>query len=472
MSTQHIGLIGLGTMGANLARNAVRNGAVVAVYNRTGEKTDAFMEAYGSEGKFVACKTIDELLRALPSPRTIILMVNAGKPVDDVITELTTHTSQLIPEDAIIDAGNSHYKDTERREKELKEKGIHFLGMGVSGGEEGALKGPSMMPGGSKETYERLLPLLLKMSAKDGNGGKCVTHVGRGGAGHFVKMVHNGIEYGDMQLIAESYHLLKAIGLQNKEIAETFEKWNRGKDLRSFLIEITAEIFMKKDDLTEQDLIDSIKDAAKQKGTGKWTTESALDLGLMIPTITSAVDARYMSAQKPLRMQTEATFGALDLKPLKLSISAIKDALLLSKICSYAQGLALIAEANRVHDWGIDLAEVCRIWKGGCIIRSTLLKTFEDAFKNSAPENLLLAPVITELFQKKQKKWRTVIAKAQLSGIPVPSFSASLSYFDSIRSSWLPQNLTQAQRDYFGAHTFERIDKPGLFHVNWSGEKL
>ena len=468
MEKLHIGLIGLGTMGANLARNAVRNGAVVAVYNRTVEKTDAFIQSHGSEGTFIACRTIDDLLTALPSPRTIILMVNAGKPVDDVIQELTASRLSLTAQDAIIDAGNSHYGDTERREKELREKGIHFLGMGVSGGEEGALLGPSMMPGGDRATYERLLPLFQKMSAKDGSGGKCVSLIGSGGAGHFVKMVHNGIEYGDMQLIAESYHLLKAIGLQNEEIAETFEKWNRGKDLRSFLIEITAKIFMKKDGLTPHVLIDSIKDSAKQKGTGKWTTESALDLGLMIPTITSAVDARYMSAQKSLRMQTEATFGALDLKPLKLSISAIKDALLLSKICSYAQGLALIAEANRVHDWGIDLAEVCRIWKGGCIIRSTLLKTFEDAFKNSAPENLLLSPAMTEVFRKKQKKWRTVIAKAQLSGIPVPSFSASLSYFDSIRSSWLPQNLTQAQRDFFGAHTYERIDKEGVFHTQWS----
>jgi 6-phosphogluconate dehydrogenase len=282
-------------------------------------------------------------------------------------------------------------------------------------------------------------------------------------------MVHNGIEYGDMQLIAESYHLLKAIGLQNEEIAETFEKWNRGKDLRSFLIEITAKIFMKKDGLTPHDLIDSIKDSAKQKGTGKWTTESALDLGLMIPTITSAVDARYMSAQKPLRVLTNTHFGVLDMKQFNVSISAIKDALLLSKICSYAQGLAMIAEANRIHRWSIDLAEVCRIWKGGCIIRSTLLKTFEEAFRsNPALQNLLLAPVITELFKKKQKKWRTVIAKAQLAGIPVPSFSASLSYFDSLRSAWLPQNLTQAQRDFFGAHTYERIDKEGVFHTQWS----
>jgi 6-phosphogluconate dehydrogenase len=463
----HIGLIGLGTMGASLARNAARNGATVAVFNRSNEKTDAFMQSYGSEGNFIACGSIAELIAALPAPRSIILMVNAGKPVDDVIDALLTpDTCHLSPQDTIIDAGNSHFSDTERRIAGLKAKGIHFLGMGVSGGEEGALLGPSMMPAGSREAFDRLEPLLAKMAAKDGSGGKCVTYVGGGGAGHFVKMVHNGIEYGDMQLIAEAYHLMKSIlKMPNAEIADTFESWSRSRELKSYLIEISAQIFRQKDDMGAGELIDVIKSAARQKGTGKWTTQSALDLGVAIPTITSAVDARFMSAADSMRSVVAASpMGTLDIGSKKVNLRAIKDALLLSRIASYAQGFHLIAEASHVYGWIVDKAELCRIWKGGCIIRSSLLKMFEEGFRSGLKTPY---PPMVELFVSRHAKWRKVIAAGTLSGIPLPAMSASLAWFDGLRSSWLPQNLTQAQRDFFGAHGFERIDREGTFHADW-----
>lgn len=454
-------------MGANLARNAARNGATVAVYNRTTEKTDSFMREHGNEGSFVACHTLEGLISALPAPRAIILMVNAGAAVDAVLQELTP---LLTAGDSVIDAGNSHFSDTQRRMIELQNKGLHFLGMGVSGGEEGALLGPSMMPGGSREAFMHLEPLLRKMAAKDGSGNKCVSFIGGGGSGHFVKMVHNGIEYGDMQLIAETYHLMKSVlKMPNAEIAETFASWNKSRELKSFLIEITAQIFQKKDDMSSAELIDVIKDEAKQKGTGKWTTQAALDLGIAASTMTAAVDARLMSSLKTLRVRAEKDIGILDLKTVRLTVRALKDALLLSKICSYAQGFALISEASRVNSWNIDLAEVCRIWKGGCIIRSTLLKTFEEAFRTdpSIP-NLLLSPEIISLFRARHTKWRKTVAAGALSGIPLPAMSASLAYFDSLRTEHLPQNLTQAQRDFFGAHTFERKDTAGVFHAQWN----
>ncbi len=467
-----IGLIGLGTMGANLARNAARNGATVAIYNRTSEKTDSFMEKFSSEGSFIPCKTIHDFLAALPAPRSIILMVNAGAPVDAVIEELLVDDGapqKLEANDIIIDAGNSLFTDSERRAKNLQEKGIYFLGMGVSGGEEGALLGPSMMPGGSREAFDRLRLLFEKMAAKDGSGGRCVSFIGSGGAGHFVKMVHNGIEYGDMQLIAEVYHIMKSMGLSNSVIAETFASWNKSRELKSFLIEITAKIFTKKDDEGDGDLIDSIKDAAKQKGTGKWTTQSALDLGVAVSTMTAAVDARVLSSLKSDRIDADKLLGTLELKKLKVSLSALKDALYLSKICSYAQGYALIAEASKAYNWDIDLAEVSRIWKGGCIIRSSLLKVFEEAMRvTPKPKNLLLAPSLIEALKKRHSKWRKVLASAALAGVPTPAMSASLAYFDSLRTARLPQNLTQAQRDFFGAHTFERLDREGVFHANWN----
>ncbi len=461
----HIGVIGLGVMGGNLARNAARNGAAIAIYNRTTEKTDAFMRAHGTEGQFIACRTLEGLVSELPSPRTILLMVNAGIAVDAVLTELLP---LLQSGDTLIDGGNSHFADTERREKDLGSKGIAFLGIGVSGGEQGALWGPSIMPGGTKESYDRIAFLLTKMAAKDGAGGKCVTHVGAGGSGHFVKMVHNGIEYGDMQLIAEAYDLLRRVtGLSNAEIAVTFDTWNKKRELKSFLIEITAGIFRKADDLGKGDLIDMIKDEARQKGTGKWTTQSALDLGASIPTMTAAVDARLMSSMKALRTQT-GPLGTLETKKVKLSVNQIRDGLILSKICSYAQGLAMIALASREHNWGIDLAETCRIWKGGCIIRSALLKTFEETLRSEPGlPNLILAPMIAEIFVARHGKWRKVVAAGAQAGIPLPAMSASLAYFDGLRTARLPQNLTQAQRDFFGAHTYERTDKPGVFHTEW-----
>ncbi len=454
-------------MGANLARNAARNGAQVIVFNRTTGKTDAFMSAYGSEGDFFACHSLSEVAKALESPRTILLMVKAGDAVDEMIRELLP---LLTPGDILIDAGNSHFRDSLRREMELQSHGIRFVGMGVSGGEEGALNGPSMMPGGDASAVNELMPFLRKMAASDGTAkGKCVAPMGPGGAGHFVKMVHNGVEYGDMQLIAEAYHLLKKVcGLDNAELAQLFNEWNGDKRLQSYLIEITAKIFAKKDDLTNGDLIDIILDKAGQKGTGKWTTQAALDLGVAVPTITAAVDARIVSALKDERVKAAKLVDGFKVATPKLKPEHIRDALILSKICSYAQGFAMIAAASKEYGWNIDLAEICRIWKGGCIIRSALLGTFEKAFRRE-PElaNLLLSESMLKLFRSKHRKWRKVVAAGSVAGMPLPAMSASLSYFDAYFHDRLPQNLTQAQRDFFGAHTYERTDREGAFHTQW-----
>ncbi len=463
----HIAVVGLSVMGANLARNAARNGATVSVFNRTTEKMEKFLSDFGSEGAFIGCKTHEELAASFKGTKTILLMVQAGAAVDDVIAEILPHLSKG---DILIDGGNSYFKDTERRAKELSAKGIRFVGMGVSGGEEGALNGPSMMPGGDKSAVEELLPLLTKMSASDGEGGKCIAYMGEGGAGHFVKMVHNGIEYGDMQLIAEAYHLLTYVsGLENEQLAKLFAEWNEGEDLQSFLIEITAQIFKKREG--DAYLVDLILDSAGSKGTGKWTSQCALDLGVMIPTITAAVDARAMSAHKKER---SAAFKALE--PYKLAVDTpdldsadVRFALFLSKICSYAQGLALIAAASKEYGWNLPFAEICRIWKGGCIIRSTLLGTFEKAFKKDPSlKNLLLDPSVIEEFKERHQVWRSVIAKGIAAGVPLPAMTASVSYFDGYFTENLPQNLIQAQRDLFGAHTFQRIDKEGTFHADWN----
>jgi 6-phosphogluconate dehydrogenase len=468
-----LGVIGLSTMGANLARNAARNGARVAVYNRTTDKMRDFIAQHGSEGNFVACETLEDLKNALKPPRPILLMVKAGKPVDDVIAEVLP---QLEQGDILIDGGNSLYSDTQRREKELAAKGIRFVGMGVSGGEEGALHGPSMMLGGEKDTYDVLRPLLQKMAAKDGSagssGGRCIGYMGPGGAGHFVKMVHNGIEYGDMQLIAEAYYLLSyGCGLTNEELANTFAEWNKGEDLQSFLIEITAQIFRKKDEETGKHLVDLIVDKAGQKGTGKWTTQAALDLGIAIPTITAAVDARIISSLKDERMKASDMMDGFMVTSPHVHPDHIRDALFLSKICSYAQGFTLLKKASEEYGWKVPMQEVCRIWTGGCIIRSTLLATFEKAFaKNPDLPNLLIDPTIHGYFREKLKMLREVVAVSVSAGMPVPAMSASLAYFDSYFHDRLPQNLIQAQRDFFGAHTFERTDKQGTFHADWSSE--
>ncbi len=465
MKNLQLGVIGLATMGSNLARNAARKGATVAVYNRTTTKTDEFLAAHGSEGQFVGTKTLKEFVAALERPRPILLMVKAGQPVDDVITELEP---LLEKGDILIDAGNSHYRDTERRFKALKEKGLHFVGMGVSGGEEGALNGPSMMPGADKEAYEALAPLLLKMAASDGDGGTCASFMGPGGAGHFVKMVHNGIEYGIMQLIAEAYHLLKQEGkLTNQQLAETFAQWNATEPLGSFLLEITVKIFQKKDPETGTDLLDLILDKAGQKGTGKWTVEAGFHYGASIPTIVAATDARIVSSAKEFRAarSTVLTQELLPEHGLGADFAeVVRSAFLAAVAQTYAQGLQLLTLASEEEKWELDISEICRIWRGGCIIRSQLLPLFQRAFQG---EDKAIRTLREMCIGEPQKRWRQVVALGAERGIPLPAFSSSLSYFDAYRSAWLPQNLIQAQRDFFGAHTYERTDKQGTFHTEW-----
>ncbi len=461
-----IGVIGLGVMGANLARNAASRGATVAVYNRTPEKTDEFLKAYGHEGNFIACHTYPELKAALTPPRPILLMVKAGEAVDAVIKELLP---VMDPGDILIDAGNSLYLDTERREKEVSSSGLHFFGMGVSGGEEGALKGPSMMPGGDKGAYASMEPLLREMAAKDGAGGTCVTHLGPGGAGHFVKMVHNGIEYGIMQLLAETYDLLRSLArMQHADMATLFEEWNRGDDLGSFLVEISARVLRKKDPDTGMDLLDVILDQAGQKGTGKWTTEAAMSLGVPVPTITAAVDARILSGDVAMRSTgKEMPFAGLKDSADPREVAAMcRSALHLATLLSYIQGFELIRHASEEHGWGIDLSEVARIWRGGCIIRSVLLPVFQGAFTEDdqgARDELL-----RRFNGKRQENWRRLLVLAVSNGIPVPALSASLAYYDGYHRDRLPTTLIQGQRDLFGAHTFHRVDKEGIFHADWS----
>jgi len=469
-SLPSLGLIGLGTMGANLARNAARNGARMSIFNRTGEKTDAFMAAHGSEGEFVVCKSLEELVASMQSPRAIVLMVKAGEAVDEMTEQLVPHLSEG---DILIDAGNSHKIDTDRRCRELSSaaipgrRPIRFIGMGVSGGEEGALRGPSMMPGGDKSAYEYLEPLLKRMAADDGAGGKCVSYVGPNGAGHFVKTAHNGIEYGIMQLIAESYDLLKRLGgFSNAELAQTFDAWSKSPELRGFLMEITAKIFTIKDPDTGNDLLDMIKDAAAQKGTGKWTTESAFIYGVSVPTITAGVDARIMSSAKEFRvMQSKATPLQVDDIPVDRTelLKDVRTALELSMLNVYAQGLQLISEASKQEAWNINISEVCRIWRGGCIIRSSMTEMYQKAFAGDRDAGLALR---TRFDKERQIDWRRAVALGALRGIPLPAMSSALWYYDSYRTENLPQNLIQAQRDFFGAHGFERIDKEGAFHFH------
>jgi 6-phosphogluconate dehydrogenase len=468
MTLQSFGVIGLAVMGENLALNVERNGFPISVYNRSREKTDSFM-ANRAPGKNVkATYTIEEFVASLEQPRRILLMVQAGDPVDKVIQQLKP---LLAPGDTIIDGGNSLYTDTDRRTKELEDTGLTFIGMGVSGGEEGALNGPSMMPGGTKAAYDNLAPILTKIAAQV-NDGPCVTYIGPGGAGHYVKMVHNGIEYGDMQLIAEAYDLLKnVLGLTAPELHQVFAEWNKTAELNSFLIEITADIFKYVDPDTKQPLVELIMDAAGQKGTGRWTVQSALELGVAIPTIIAAVNARIMSSYKGERV---AAAGLLTGPTAKFTgdkatfINQVRDALYCSKICSYAQGMALLKKASQEYKYELNLGETARIWKGGCIIRAGFLDSIKKAFhENPELPNLLLAPEFKQTILDRQAAWRTVLSEAALLGIAVPAFSASLDYFDSYRRANLPQNLTQAQRDYFGAHTYQRTDKEGTFHTEW-----
>lgn len=465
------GMIGLAVMGRNLALNVEEHGFPVAVWNLETEWVDSFV-AENAGKQFIGAATLEQFVQRLERPRRIMMMIRAGAPVDMTIERIKP---LLEPGDILIDGGNSYYKDTQRREAALRDDGLRFIGSGVSGGEEGARHGPSLMPGGAREAYEHIRPIFEAIAAKT-DSGPCVTYVGPDGAGHFVKMVHNGIEYGDMQLIAEAYDLLRsALKLEASQLADIFDEWNRGP-LESYLIEITAKIFRRRDEETGKPLIDLVLDKAEQKGTGKWTAHEALDLGVPIPTILAALNGRALSS-----MKDERVVAAQKIKGPRLQrsrgddrklIQAIHDALYASKICSYAQGLRLIRDGSNEYKWGVSLSEMARIWKGGCIIRARFLNSIMDAYnRRSDLPNLLLDDEFNRWIQAAQANWRLAVKTAIGIGIPVPAMSASLAYFDSYRTARLPQNLTQAQRDYFGSHTYERVDHPerGYVHTDWSG---
>jgi 6-phosphogluconate dehydrogenase len=468
MSTASFGIIGLGTMGRNLALNIESRGVSVAVWNLETPWTEAFIRDH-PQGRFVPTSTLAQFVASLERPRRLMMMIPAGDPVDQMNQQLTP---LLEPGDIVIDGGNSHFQDTRRREAAMRTDRLHFVGCGVSGGEEGARFGPSLMPGGSDEAWTRIKDVLEAIAAKT-EAGPCVTHVGPDGAGHFVKMVHNGIEYGDMQLIAETFDVLRrGLGLSTPEAADVFERWNQGP-LESFLIELTAHVCRVLDPETNQPLVDVILDKAGQKGTGKWTAEIALDLAVAIPTIAAALDARVLSSLKDQRVAASGTFGDASVQfagaPREQTIADLQDALYASRICSYAQGMALIGAGSAQYQWNINLAEIARIWKGGCIIRARLLDPVRRAFSaQPGPVNLLMDVELGREVARAQGGWRRIVSAAAGAGIPVPSMSASLAYFDSYRTARLPQNLTQAQRDAFGAHKFERTDRPGFIHADWS----
>jgi 6-phosphogluconate dehydrogenase (decarboxylating) len=468
MDKADFGLIGLGVMGQNLALNIEEKGFSIAVNNRSVEKVEEFLKNNPGK-KIVGANSLQELADKLKRPRRIIIMVKAGAAVDSTIDALKP---SLSPGDVVIDGGNEFFTNTERREKALSASGLHFLGMGVSGGEEGARHGPSMMPGGAREAYEKIEDVVTKIAAQVSDG-PCVTYIGPGGAGHYVKMVHNGIEYGDMQLIAETYDVLKNIGgLSNAELADTFDAWNRA-ELESFLIEITAKIFRKKDELTGQELLDVILDTAQMKGTGSWTVKEGADLTTPIATIASSVDARIMSGLHSLRQKGSKLLQGP--KPQVVSaaekadiIADTRAALYAAKACSYAQGLGLLAKASETHRWNLQLGEIARIWKGGCIIRAAFLGRIQEAYgRNNQLENLLFDPSFGEELAARQTGWRKTITRAINAGIGVSTMTASLGYYDGLRRARLPMNLTQAQRDLFGAHTYQRTDREGVFHTEW-----
>ncbi|WP_199617756.1 NADP-dependent phosphogluconate dehydrogenase [Paenibacillus alkalitolerans] len=467
MAKQQIGVVGLAVMGKNLALNMESKGFSVSVYNRSPEKTKELMEE--AQGKNMAgAYSVEEFVESLERPRKIMIMVKAGEPTDKTIEQLLPHLEEG---DIIIDGGNAYFPDTQRREKELAARGIRFIGTGVSGGEEGALKGPAIMPGGPKEGYELVGPIFEAISAHV-NGEPCCTYIGPGGAGHYVKMVHNGIEYGDMQLICEAYHLLKdALGLRADELHSIFAEWNRG-ELDSYLIEITADIFLKNDPDTGKPMVDVIKDTAGQKGTGKWTSSSALDLGVPLSIITESVFARFISSMKEERVQASKLLKGPESKPLDMNraefVEQVRRALYASKICSYAQGFAQMRAASEHYGWNLKYGEIAKIFRGGCIIRARFLQNITDAYeRNPGLTNLLLDSYFRNAVENYQEAWRNVVSAAVQRGIPVPSFASALAYYDSYRTERLPANLLQAQRDYFGAHTFERVDKEGTFHFNW-----
>jgi 6-phosphogluconate dehydrogenase len=470
MSTCDIGLIGLAVMGENLVLNMESRGFHVAVFNRTVKVVEDFQAGRGQGKNFVFAKSLQEFVNALKRPRKAQIMVKAGAPVDAVIEQLVP---LLEPGDIIIDGGNSLWTDTQRREKALKEKGIHFFGVGVSGGEEGALKGPSIMPGGSKEGWEALAPIYQKIAAV-AEGEPCCRHMGPDGAGHYVKMAHNGIEYGDMQLICEAYAILKAsLNPSAEEFATIFSDWNKG-ELDSFLIEITSKIFTKKDPETGKPVVDVVLDKAGQKGTGKWTVGHAVEMGVPLSVIGSAVEARILSSLKDERVAASKVLNGPSAKAYsgdrtKL-VEAVRDALYASKIISYAQGMVQLGRASELYNWNLNFGDIASIWRGGCIIRARFLNRITDAYrKNPGLKNLVLDPFFAEILNRTQANWRVAVQTAIEYGVAVPAFSAALSYFDSYRAASLPANLLQAQRDYFGAHTFERVDKPAgeFFHYDW-----
>ncbi|MET8472079.1 NADP-dependent phosphogluconate dehydrogenase [Streptomyces sp. NPDC006422] len=472
-TTAQIGITGLAVMGRNLARNFARNGYAVALHNRTASRTHALVEEFGEEGVFVPTETAEEFVAALERPRRLVIMVKAGEPTDAVIKEFAP---LLEPGDMIVDGGNAHFADTRRREKELREQGIHFVGTGVSGGEEGALHGPSIMPGGSVESYESLGPMLEKISAKAKDGAPCVTHVGPDGAGHFVKMVHNGIEYADMQLIGEAYQLLRDVaGYSPAEIADIFREWNTGR-LDSYLIEITSEVLAHVDEATGKPFVDVVQDQAEQKGTGRWTVQIALDLGVPVSGIAEAVFARSLSGHAELRDASRGLAGptAKKLGPGEAAAFAgrVEQALYASKIVSYTQGFHEIAAGSEQYDWNIDSGAVARIWRGGCIIRAAFLDRITAAYEAE--------PGLVSLLQDKefaaeiaaaQDDWRSVLVAATQQGVPTPGFAAALAYYDALRAERLPAALTQGQRDFFGAHTYRRVDREGSFHTLWGGDR-
>ncbi|WP_314584299.1 NADP-dependent phosphogluconate dehydrogenase [Paenibacillus terrigena] len=467
MSKQQIGVIGLAVMGKNLALNIESRGFTVSVYNRSREKTDDLVQEAQGKNLF-GTYSVEEFVQSLETPRKILIMVQAGKATDATIEQLLPHLDQG---DIIIDGGNAYFPDTVRRSKELEDKGFRFIGTGVSGGEEGALKGPSIMPGGQESAYQLVEPILTAISAKV-NGDPCCTYIGPDGAGHYVKMVHNGIEYGDMQLICEAYDLLKnVLHVSAEELHEIFTEWNKG-ELDSYLIEITADIFSKYDPETKKPMVDVILDSAGQKGTGKWTSQSALDLGVPLSMITESVFSRFLSAMKEERVQASKVLNGPKVSAFDgdraAFIESIRKALFTSKIVSYAQGFAQMRAASDEYGWDLKYGNIAMIFRGGCIIRSRFLQNIKDAYDRDANlPNLLLDSYFKDIVENYQDAWRQVVSAAVANGVPVPGMSSALAYYDSYRTERLPANLLQAQRDYFGAHTFKRVDMEGTFHFNW-----
>ncbi|MFD1955120.1 NADP-dependent phosphogluconate dehydrogenase [Paenibacillus thailandensis] len=467
MAKQQIGVVGLAVMGKNLALNIESRGFTVSVYNRSREKTDDLIKEAAGKNLFPTY-SVEEFVQSLETPRKILIMVQAGAGTDATIESLVPHLEEG---DIIIDGGNAYFPDTQRRSKELEAKGLRFIGTGVSGGEEGALKGPAIMPGGQESAYKLVEPILTAIAAKVGDD-PCCTYIGPDGAGHYVKMVHNGIEYGDMQLICEAYDLLQSVaGCTTEELHEIFTEWNKG-ELDSYLIEITADIFSKYDPETGKPMVDVILDSAGQKGTGKWTSQSSLDLGVPLSIITESVFTRFLSAMKEERVAASKVLSGPERKPFQgdkaAFIESVRKALFASKIASYAQGFAQMRAASDEYGWNLRYGDIAMIFRGGCIIRAGFLQNIKDAYdRDPNLRNLLLDPYFKNIVESYQGAWREVVAAAVANGVPVPAFSSALAYYDSYRTERLPANLLQAQRDYFGAHTFKRVDKEGTFHHNW-----